>query len=225
MSDDDHSDAAHPPTQIDPTAARWVFLGMLGIVAVGFLAYSWLGTPPAPPPPEVASDPLLLEGRSVYLARCATCHGREGRGDGPIAGSLLGPPVGNISDGKWKHGGKPEEVLGVISKGVEGTRMAGWGQLLEPSQLRGHGLRLLPGKAARAGGAEKGSALNCGWLCPFRNAPERAPRTVKSENPWPRLPCTMSWGEDPGVLYVLLVLGTDDRIGLDLDECGVVDQA
>ena len=78
----------------------------------------------------------LLEGRSIYLSRCATCHGQEGRGDGPIAGSLLGPPVGNISDGKWKHGGKPEEVLGVISKGIEGTRMTGWGQVLEPSQLR-----------------------------------------------------------------------------------------
>jgi len=60
----------------------------------------------------------------------------EGRGDGPIAGSLLGPPVGNISDGKWKHGGEPEEVLGVVSKGVEGTRMTGWGLALEPSQLR-----------------------------------------------------------------------------------------
>jgi cytochrome c oxidase cbb3-type subunit 3 len=84
----------------------------------------------------VAGDPLLLEGRSIYLARCATCHGREGRGDGPIAGSLLGPPVGNISDGKWKHGDKPREVMAVISKGVQGTRMAGWGQLLEPDQLR-----------------------------------------------------------------------------------------
>ena len=136
LSDDDHPDPADPSTRIDPTAARWVFLGILGIVAAGFLAYSWLGTPPAPPPPVVANDPLLLEGRSVYLARCATCHGREGRGDGSIAAHLLGPPVGNISDGKWKHGGKPEEVLGVISKGVEGTRMAGWGQLLEPSQLR-----------------------------------------------------------------------------------------
>jgi cytochrome c oxidase cbb3-type subunit 3 len=82
------------------------------------------------------NDPLLLEGRTVYLARCATCHGQEGRGDGPIARDLLGPPVGNISDGKWKHGEKPEDVLNVISKGVEGTRMAPWGTALEDSQLR-----------------------------------------------------------------------------------------
>lgn len=125
---------ADPTTRINPTPARWVVVGLLGIVTAGFVAYSWMGTPP-PPPPDVASDPFLLEGRAVYLARCATCHGMEGRGDGPISSHLLGPPVGNISDGRWKHGGKPEEVLGVISKGVEGTRMAGWGQLLEPAQL------------------------------------------------------------------------------------------
>ena len=124
------------PAGIDPAAGRWVFLGMLGLAAAGILTYYVLSSPPAPPPPEVAGDPLLLEGRSIYLARCTTCHGQEGRGDGPIADSLLGPPVDNISDGKWKHGGKLEEVLGVISKGVEGTRMAGWGLVLEPAQIR-----------------------------------------------------------------------------------------
>jgi mono/diheme cytochrome c family protein len=106
------------------------------LVARGpLINYHLLKKPPAPPP-DVLGDPLLLEGRSIYLARCATCHGQEGRGDGPIAGSLLGPPVGNISDGKWKHGDRPEQVMGVISQGVEGTRMAGWGQVLEPSQIR-----------------------------------------------------------------------------------------
>jgi cytochrome c oxidase cbb3-type subunit 3 len=117
-------------------AAPWVFAGMLGLMIAGFASYFLLNSPPPPLPPEVAGDPLLLEGRAIYLARCATCHGREGRGDGPIAGSLLGPPVGNISDGKWKHGDKPAEVMAVISKGVQGTRMAGWGPLLEPHQLR-----------------------------------------------------------------------------------------
>jgi cytochrome c oxidase cbb3-type subunit 3 len=121
---------------VDAAAARWVFLGMMGLIFGGVLTYFMLRTPPPPPTPEVAADPLLLEGRSVYLARCASCHGQEGRGDGPIAGSLSGPAVGNISDGNWKHGGKPEEVLRVISRGVEGTRMAGWDVALESSQLR-----------------------------------------------------------------------------------------
>jgi cytochrome c oxidase cbb3-type subunit 3 len=125
-----------PSDRIDTNVARWIFLGMLGLVVAGGMAYSLLRKPVPPPPPEVAADLLLLEGRTVYLARCATCHGMDGRGDGPIAGSLLGPPVGNISDGKWKHGDRPEDVMRVISQGVEGTRMAGWGLVLAPSQLR-----------------------------------------------------------------------------------------
>jgi cytochrome c oxidase cbb3-type subunit 3 len=122
--------------RIDTNATRWIFLGMLGLVVAGGVAYTLLRDPVPPPPSEVAGDPLLMEGRTVYLARCATCHGVEGRGDGPIAGSLLGPPVGNIGDGKWKHGDRPEDVVRVISQGIEGTRMAGWGLALAPSQLR-----------------------------------------------------------------------------------------
>jgi cytochrome c oxidase cbb3-type subunit 3 len=132
--------APAPEDEVGPAInsgpARWVLLGMLGLFFAGVGSYYLLRTPPAPPPPEVMSDRQLLEGREVYLARCATCHGREGRGDGPIARDLLGPPVGNISDGKWKHGDRPQDVLSVISNGVQGTRMAGWGTVMENSQLR-----------------------------------------------------------------------------------------
>jgi cytochrome c oxidase cbb3-type subunit 3 len=124
------------PVTVNPTAGLWVRLGMVGLAFAGLASYYLLRTPPAPPPPEVMSDSLLLEGRTVYLARCATCHGQEGRGDGPIARDLLGPPVGNISDGKWKHGDRPQDVLNVISSGVQGTRMAGWGTVLEDTQLK-----------------------------------------------------------------------------------------
>jgi cytochrome c oxidase cbb3-type subunit 3 len=109
---------------------------MLGLVFIGGMAFAMLRKPAPPPSLEVLNDPLLREGRTIYLARCATCHGTEGRGDGPIAGHLLGPPVGNISDGKWKHGERPEEVYHVIAKGVGGTRMAGWDSALDPPQLR-----------------------------------------------------------------------------------------
>jgi cytochrome c oxidase cbb3-type subunit 3 len=134
--DDEPMPGDNPSVRIDTNAARWVVLGMLGLVVAGGVAYSMLRKPAPPPPPEVAADPVLSEGRTVYLTRCATCHGVDGRGDGPIAASLLGSPVGNISDGKWKHGSRPEDVTRVISQGVEGTRMAGWGLVLEPSQLR-----------------------------------------------------------------------------------------
>jgi len=117
-------------------AARWVFLGMVGLVVAGGVAYWLLRNPVPPPSPEEAADPLLMEGRTVYFARCAPCHGPEGRGDGPVASSLFGPPVANLSDGKWKHGGQPEDVVRLITQGVAGTRMASWGPELTPSQIR-----------------------------------------------------------------------------------------
>jgi cytochrome c oxidase cbb3-type subunit 3 len=121
---------------VDPAVARWVFLAMFGLMAAGFLAYYLLAKAPAPAPPEVTGDPLLVLGRSIYMARCATCHGQEGKGDGATASYLSGPPVGDLTDGKWKHGDKPRDVMSVISKGVEGTRMTPLGQFLEPLELR-----------------------------------------------------------------------------------------
>lgn len=105
-------------------------------MAVGVIGFFAFRPEPVPVPAEVFNDPTLLKGRNVYMARCVGCHGAGGRGDGPIAGSLTGPPVGDLSDGKWKHGGRPEDVVAVISRGVPETRMAGWGQLLEDDELK-----------------------------------------------------------------------------------------
>jgi cytochrome c oxidase cbb3-type subunit III len=109
---------------------------MLGLMAGGFVAFQFLKKPPPPVPPEVARDPLLTQGRTIFLGRCATCHGNEGLGNGPIAGSILGPPVGNLTDDQWKHGDRPDQVLAVIGQGVPNTRMDGWSRVLDPSDLK-----------------------------------------------------------------------------------------
>jgi mono/diheme cytochrome c family protein len=113
-----------------------MFLGMLGLLAAGFLAFRLLSKPIEPPPPEVARDVLLSQGRAIYLARCIACHGIDGRGDGPLAASLIGPPVGNLTDNEWKHGDRPDQVVAVIDKGVPNTRMDGWGRVLDPPELK-----------------------------------------------------------------------------------------
>jgi mono/diheme cytochrome c family protein len=125
-----------PFSAVDPAASRLIFLAMLGLVLGGFVAFRMLSKPAPPPPPEVARDALLSRGREIFLARCATCHGHEGRGDGPIARHLLGPPVGNLTDDHWKHGDRPEQVIAVIAQGVPNTRMEGWSRVLDPPELR-----------------------------------------------------------------------------------------
>lgn len=67
---------------------------------------------------------------------CVACHGTDGRGDGPIASQLIGPPVGNLTDDVWKHGDRPEQVLSVIGQGVPNTRMEGWGRVLDPPDVK-----------------------------------------------------------------------------------------
>jgi cytochrome c oxidase cbb3-type subunit III len=128
----DHSS----PTSIDPAVSRLIFLTMLGLMAGGFVAFRMLSKPVGPPPPEVARDALLTQGRAIYLARCVACHGSDGRGDGPLAANLIGPPVGNLTDNEWKHGDRPEQVMAVIGQGVPNTRMDGWGRVLDPPEIK-----------------------------------------------------------------------------------------
>jgi cytochrome c oxidase cbb3-type subunit III len=121
---------------IKPAASWPIFLAMLGLLVGGFVSYQLLKKPLPPPPPEVAKDPLLSEGRVIYFGRCANCHGIDGLGDGPTAAHLLGPPVGNLTDNEWKHGDLPDQVMAVIRDGVPNTRMTGWGTVLDPPQVR-----------------------------------------------------------------------------------------
>ena len=134
-AEESSSDQLHP-IGIDVSVSRLIFLGMLGLLAGGFVAFRLLSNPVGPAPPEVAGDPLLSQGRAIYLARCVPCHGNDGRGDGPIAANLIGPPVGDLTDREWKHGDRPEQVLAVIGQGVPNTRMDGWSRVLDPPELK-----------------------------------------------------------------------------------------
>jgi cytochrome c oxidase cbb3-type subunit III len=136
LSTANSSSDGSPHGGIDTSASRLIFLAMLGVMAGGFVAFRMLSKPAGPPPPEVARDALLTAGRVIYLARCVACHGNDGRGDGPLAANLIGPPVGNLTDNEWKHGDRPEQVVGVIDKGVPNTRMDGWGRVLDPPEIK-----------------------------------------------------------------------------------------
>jgi mono/diheme cytochrome c family protein len=79
---------------------------------------------------------LAEQGKQLYEFRCVSCHGKSGVGDGPIARSLTGPPPGDLTDDDWKHGDAPDQVLAVITKGIDDTMMAGWDTAFNPDELR-----------------------------------------------------------------------------------------
>ena len=129
-------DAPELPLGIDPVVSRRIFLGMLALLAGAAVSLSLLRAPASPPPAAIAGDPFLVEGRGTYLARCVSCHGESGRGDGPISKGLAGPPVGDLKAAQWKHGESPEQVLAVVAQGVRDTAMPPWKSTLSDRALR-----------------------------------------------------------------------------------------
>jgi high-affinity iron transporter len=73
------------------------------------------------PPPS--RPPSLARGAVVYRQHCAACHGETGKGDGPKAKSVKGPPPANLTDPAVMRGTSLLEIFRKISIGVPGTSM------------------------------------------------------------------------------------------------------
>jgi len=76
---------------------------------------------PVIPAPSV--PPSLARGAEVYRVQCAFCHGDGGRGDGPKARSLTGPPPPDLADRTTMGSLSPVEIYRRITFGVAGTAM------------------------------------------------------------------------------------------------------
>lgn len=84
-------------------------------------------------------DPLVESGAALYARRCAPCHGREGRGSGPVAPALrLAPPdltrIAERSGGAFPAERVAETIDGRFQAPSHGLRtMPVWGrELAEP---------------------------------------------------------------------------------------------
>lgn len=74
--------------------------------------------------------PDLRRGAQLFLSQCATCHGPEGHGDGPLADSLDPKPTA-LSEHLRARERSLFALHQIISNGVNGTAMAGFGVLPE----------------------------------------------------------------------------------------------
>ncbi len=63
----------------------------------------------------------LARGRELYARNCASCHGVQGRGDGPGA-SGLHPPPANLAEHDY---GLPRLSF-ALTNGIDGTSMPAW---------------------------------------------------------------------------------------------------
>lgn len=81
------------------------------------------GTATAPRRP-----PSLAKGAALYQAHCASCHGAEGRGDGP-AGRGLEPPPNDFHDRERQFVRSLYGLYNTITLGVNGTGMRAFTEL------------------------------------------------------------------------------------------------
>ncbi len=89
----------------------------------------------------------VADGKRLYLRLCASCHGRDGRGDGPVAKALGEPPT-DLTRLAHDNGGDFPALQTVIA--IDGTRtvrahgvseMPVWGEVLGPKPGEGEDVR------------------------------------------------------------------------------------
>ena len=79
------------------------------------------------------------EGKKLYLTYCSSCHGDNGKGDGPAAQSLPVKPA-NHTAGAVMNRLTDKFLMDIISKGGSAVgkspMMPGWGGQFKENQLR-----------------------------------------------------------------------------------------
>lgn len=108
----------------------WIAAGLLA--AVFLLINAGLPVRSADPPPEPPKKVItpeqqaaLAEGQALFRGLCSGCHGGAGRGG-------KGP---DLTDDRWIHGDKDEDIARVIREGVPKTTMKKLGESLKEEQI------------------------------------------------------------------------------------------
>lgn len=80
---------------------------------------------------QPATSASTLDGRQLFTQHCASCHGPQGRGDGPLSKLWTRPPA-NLHDGPFLHSATPDTLTRIIKFGIMGTDMPGHETLTDP---------------------------------------------------------------------------------------------
>jgi high-affinity iron transporter len=115
---------------------------------------------PVPLVPGAAPD--LVRAARLYQESCASCHGADGRGDGPSAAGLDPPPI-DFHDAARARQRSLYGLYNTITLGVDGTGMASFAYLSDADRwalafLVG-GLAADQGTLARAEAVSEGGSL------------------------------------------------------------------
>jgi mono/diheme cytochrome c family protein len=116
-----------------PARVVWASVIVLVLSVVSSGVASTQATGPKIPPLAIPS----MAGRDLFGFYCASCHGRDGKGGGPIAQSLKTPPSDLTTIARRRGSAFPTRLVesrladgGTLSTGAHGsTDMPVWGPI------------------------------------------------------------------------------------------------
>ena len=111
-----------------------VLMNFIAILLFAFVLPGQAADPPKNPVPAAATAESAASGAKLYGRYCASCHGKEGKGDG-LAGAKLDPKPSNLADGDWKHGAADGDIFAVIHNGVKDTGMKAFASRMTEREL------------------------------------------------------------------------------------------
>ena len=97
-----------------------------------------LGACRVPPLPEGVTRTEVAQGKYLYSANCASCHGRNGEGQDwrtPVPEGILPAPPHNSEGHTWHH--PEQQLLQIIREGgqTEGSLMPAYKDRLTDEQI------------------------------------------------------------------------------------------
>lgn len=72
------------------------------------------------------SPDFIAKGKDLYQTNCASCHGTEGRGDGPAGSALNPPPRSFYETAGWKNGREFSQLYKTLQEGIAGSGMTAY---------------------------------------------------------------------------------------------------
>jgi mono/diheme cytochrome c family protein len=161
-------------TSARPTCSVWVLLSALLLASPGSAV--------------AEGDDEVARGERVYQTICTTCHGRYGRGDGPLVSALRGP-LPDFTDPAILGPRSDDQLVAAVTGGDAGrhTPMA-IGQALQEGAVRDviAYLRTLyvPGRHASRPAGRDIFQTGC-WVCHGRGGDGQGPAaaTLKEKRP------------------------------------------
>jgi mono/diheme cytochrome c family protein len=69
------------------------------------------------------SSDLINEGQKIFQTVCVSCHGADGKGDGPAAASLNPHPRNFTSKDNWVNGPTLSGIFETLQNGISGSGM------------------------------------------------------------------------------------------------------